>query len=885
MSLPTPASRPPQRPDSPTNLSREEAAWRSRVVSLASLAVVIDVTGAPDADRTGFGVRSEMVLGLREAAEGLWVDFLGEEVTGVEVDGEPVAPRWDGARIALPVLGPGEHRVVVEARGRYSNSGQGLHRFHDPVDGATYLYTHFEPSDARRAWPCADQPDLKAPFSLTVLHPEGWTVLANGAPVSTEAPAGRPGTGTTTMSTTRPLPSYLTAMAAGPWHRVHGQWSSRLRPDDAPVPLSWSCRASLAQHLDADELLAVTRAGMDLFDETYDYPYPWGTYDSVLVPEYNLGAMENPGCVTFNEETYLFQGPVTRAQHAGRANTILHEMCHMWFGDLVTPRWWEDTWLKESFADHQGTWAQALATEWTEAWATFALGRKAWAYAEDARPATTHPITATVDDVEAARQTFDGITYAKGAAVLKQLVAHAGQDAFVEAARTWFREHAFANGDLADFLGTLSRASGRDMQAWARVWLSTSGPSVLTPEVASDGGRLTRLTVRQEGTDLSTGRPVLRPHTLVVGLYSFDDDGDLVRTHRLPVTLEETEAPVPGAVGLAVPDLVTVNDEDLTYAVVRPDPASLATAQRALGRMRDPLARAVWWSSLTQLTRDALLAPQDLIATVLTQADDSTQPAVLARLLADARLAATRYTSPSERAAVLAPLVGTAPAGQTSAWELLDAADPGSDAQLVRVRAWAEAAGQGLLLTDGEADLLAERLRAVLAGGTAGVVVDCDLRWRLLTALARLGRARKDELDAALTEAPQASNVTRHLRALFSTPDARVKEDVLKRVLADESLSNDHLEALLDGYAVDAHRALTAPLTGRYLEALEGLWATRGQETATRVVTRLFPSCGAAEDLGEVDAWLAAHGQAPGALRRLVLKHRDDLARALRARR
>ncbi|MGK2348152.1 aminopeptidase N [Actinomyces sp. W5033] len=885
MGLPTPVSHAPQRLASPTNLSRQEAAWRSGVLSLSSLAVVIDVTGATEAGSTGFRVRSELVLSLRQAAEGLWIDFLGQQVSDVTVDGGPVPVRWDGARLVLPVLAEGEHRVVIEARGRYSNTGQGLHRFHDPVDGATYLYTHFEPSDARRAWPCADQPDLKAPFSLTVVHPEGWTVLANGAPASVEAVAGRAGVEVTTMSVTRPLPSYLTAMAAGPWHRVHGQWSSRLRPDDAPVPLSWSCRASLAAHLDADELLAVTRAGMDLFDETYDYPYPWGTYDSVLVPEYNIGAMENPGCVTFNEETYLFQGPVTRAQHAGRANTILHEMCHMWFGDLVTPRWWEDTWLKESFADHQGTWAQALATEWTEAWATFALGRKAWAYAEDCRPQTTHPITATVDDVEAARQTFDGITYAKGAAVLTQLVAHVGQDVFVTAARRWFREHAFANGDLEGFLGTLSHASGRDMQTWARVWLSTSGASVLTDEIESDGGRLTRLTIHQEGTDLSTGKAVLRPHTLVVGLYSFNDDGDLVRTHRLPVTLEGPQTQVPAAVGLAVPDLVTLNDEDLTYAVVRPDPDSLATARRALGRLRDPLARAVWWSSLTQLARDALLAPQELIDTVLTQADDSTQPAVLARLLADALLVATRYTSPSERAAALAPLVGTGPAPQPCAWQLLLAAEPGSDAQLVRLRAWAEAAGQGLLLTVGEGDLLEQRLRSVLAGEVAGVVVDSDLRWRLLTALAQLGRTLPGELDTALARAPQASNVTRHLRALSSMPAARLKEDVLERALVDESLSNDHLEALLDGYGVDAHRALTAPLTGRYLEALEGLWDARGQETATRVVMGLFPSCGDAEDLEAVDTWLADHAQAPGALRRLVLKQRDDLARALRARR
>ena len=878
------ACRPPQRPASRTNLSREEAVWRSGVLALARLTVRVDVTGADEAASTGFAVRSELDLDVRDSAEGLWVDFLGETVTGLEVDGEEIEPRWDGARVTLPALGAGQHRVVVEARGRYSSSGQGLHRFHDPVDGATYLYTHFEPSDARRAWPCTDQPDLKAPFDLTVVHPAGWTVIANGALDSTRDCPDRPGAQTTRFTPTQPLPSYLTALAAGPWHRVQGRWRSPLRPDDAPVPLSWSCRASLARHLDADELLAVTRSGMDLFDRAYAFPYPWGTYDSVLVPEYNIGAMENPGCVTFNESSFLFQGPVTAAQHAERANTILHEMCHMWFGDLVTPRWWEDTWLKESFADHQGTWAQALATEWTEAWATFAFGRKAWAYAEDSRPATTHPITATVDDVEAARQAFDGITYAKGAAVLKQLVAHVGEDTFLAAARRWFTEHAFANADLSDFLGTLSGASDRDMEAWARAWLSTAGPSVLTCEPESDGTRLTRLSVRQEGTDPVTGQEVLRPHTLVVGLYSFDDDGALVRTHRLPLTLDGPSCEVPEAVGLAVPDLVTLNDEDLTYAVVRPDAASLATARRSLGRLTDPLASAVWWSSLTLLVRDALLEAPAFVETVLSQAQDATEPAVLARLLADARLYALRYTAPRGRGAALAPLAGAVPGPQDSAWDLLVAAAPASDAQLVRLRAWAEAAGQALVLDARQVDLCEERLRSVLAEELEGVVVDDDLRWRLLIALARLGRAAADELDAALARAPQSANVTRHLQALHSLPLPEVKAAVLERVLGDEDLSNDHLDALLSGYAVDAHRRLTAPLTGRYLGALEQVWGERSQETATRIVLGLFPACGEGEDLAAVDAWLEGHAAAPAALRRLVLKQRDDLARALRAR-
>lgn len=880
-------SQAPDRLPSLTNLSRAEALWRSQVLSVQELAVVIDLTSAPDPQATGFAVRSELTLQVLTPCSGAWIDFLGEEVVSLSVDDHPVQVSWDGARVALPDLEAGEHRVAVEARGRYSNSGQGLHRFHDPVDGATYLYTHFEPSDSRRAWASMDQPDLKSPFRLTVVHPAGWIVLGNGVVEESRPSRELPEAVMTRFATTLPLPSYLTALAAGPWHRVSSQWRSPLRPDSEPVELSWSCRASLARHLDADELLEVTAAGMTLYDEAYGYPYPWGAYDSVLVPEYNLGAMENPGCVTFNEEAYLFQGPVTRAQHAGRANTILHEMCHMWFGDLVTPTWWEDTWLKESFAENQGTWAQATATPWTEAWATFALGRKAWAYAEDSRPATTHPIVATVDDVEAARQTFDGITYAKGAAVLKQLVAYLGQDVFLEAARSWFTDHAFANGDLAQFLDTLGQASGRDMDAWAQAWLRTAGPSVLTNELESDGQRITRLTVRQEGTDLATGDPVIRPHTLVVGLYSFDDEGQLTRTHRLPLTLETASVDLPEAVGLPVPDLVTVNDEDLTYAVIRPDAASLATARTCLARLEDPLTRSLWWSSLDNLVRDGLLSASQYLSTVLAQADDATQPATLASLLGRSRHDALVYVRPEDRAQTLPPLVGAGPVqdGSPDAWQLLLASPAGSDAQLVRARAWIEAAGHSRLLGAEAVTTTAARLRQLDDGGLDGLTVDDDLRWRTLIALARLGEADRSELDEALTHDPTASGRTRHLQAVSSLPLTEVKEQVFARVLDDVSLSNDHLDALIQGFAVDSHRDLTASFTHRYLAGLEAVWDGRGQEIATRIVIGLFPSCGDSEDLEAVDQWLSSHPQAPTALRRLVLKCQDDLARALRCRR
>ena len=868
---------PPARLTSPTNLSRQEARWRSDVVHVTALDVHVDVTGAVDAGTTGFPVSSTLHLVARQDVEGLWADFLGESVDRVVLDGAAVPVAWDGARVGLPALAAGEHEVVIQAVGRYSNSGQGLHRLTDPVDGATYLYTHFEPSDARRAWPCLDQPDLRARLRLTVTHPAGWTVLGNGTVATTRQVGAAVVSG---LSTTEPLPTYLTALAAGPWHRVTGTWVPAA--PTAPVPLSWSCRSSLAAHLDADELLDLTGRGLSLYERTYTYPYPWGSYDCVLVPEYNIGAMENPGCVTFSEDAYLFRGPATRAQHAGRANTLLHEMCHMWFGDLVTPRWWEDTWLKESFADYTGTWAEEQLG-YAEAWVAFASSRKLWAYQEDTRPDTTHPVVATVHDVEAARQAFDGITYAKGASVLKQLVAYVGQERFLAAANTWFAEHAFGNGELSEFLETLTHASGRDMSAWAHAWLRTSGPSYLSSTTQVHDARVARLTVRQEGVDLSTGRDVLRPHTLVVGLYSLDPSGALVRTHRLPVTLTGREAEVAGAVGLDVPDLVLVNDEDLTYAVVRPDARSLATARTHLADLADPLARSLLWSMLHNLVRDGLLEAEAFVDTVLRQADDTTEAATLATLLSQALQAATRYAGGGS-AALVARLVGDDQGGAPArgGWGLLRASAPGSDAQLVRARAWLSAAGQAGLAGEGTA--VAGRVRRLLDGALSGLELTADLRWRALTALARLDAVTDEELSAQLEADPGALGVTRHLQASSSRPRREAKEAVLARLLEDRTLGNDHVDALVAAFGVDAHRGLTAPLTTRYLAALEGIWSTRSQEIATRLVTGLFPAAGDADDLRAVRRWLADHEQAPPALRRLVLKSYDDLDRAVRVR-
>lgn len=865
---------------SSSNLTRVEASQRAQAVEVLSELIEIDVTGAPSKD-THFPVDATLELAVKDAGTKLWIDFLGGQVDQVSVDGAVVDFTYDGSRIWLGQLSVGEHQVRVCAQGRFSNTGQGLHRFKDPVDGATYLYTHFEPSDARRAWPCMDQPDLKTVFTLVVKAPLAWTVLANGLPVQTRENDDYK---LIRFSPTKPLSTYLSALAAGPYHRVCDTWTSRLHDEQgAPleagahpltVPLSWACRASLAKHLDADELLQITKQGLDYFDATYDFAYPWGSYDCVLVPEYNIGAMENPGCVTFSEDAYLFQGEATADRHASRANTMLHEMSHMWFGDLVTPRWWEDTWLKESFADHQGTEAAALATKYTDQWVAFASRRKAWAYNEDQRVDTTHPIEARVDDVEAARQTFDGITYAKGASVLKQLVAYVGHERFVQAARIWFKRYAFSNADLTQFLQVLSEASGQDMSAWESAWLRTAGPSIITDEIEIEDGRISRLTVSQHSVDLATGQQILRPHTLNVGLY-YLRNGKLEREHLLPLTLSESSTQLDEAVGLAAPQMVLVNDEDLTYAVVRPDALSLETASTHLARLGDPLARALWWSMLYNLARDGLLSAKRFIEIALAQADDKTELATLTNLFTQAQTLALYYSANSQADVQLLAQ------GLTSR---LDQARPGSPAQTVLAKAYVSVLGQ-LGTSDKEVSAQgAKQLQQLFDGHFTDLEISTELRWRTLISLARLDAVSDTDLAVQLARENTATTITYHLQAAKSRPNAVAKREVFTRLLGEDTLSNDHIDALVGAFNVPSHRQLTLPFAPEYFAALEQIWASRSQEIASRLVNGLYPHAGGEAELALSQAWLDEHPQAPAALRRLVLKAHDDLARAVRAR-
>ncbi len=844
------------------NISRAEARVRSTGITVESYHSTIDVRRATDQSHDTFGVHCVIVLDT--SLDSTTLDFLDAIVHRVVVNGEVQAVDYDGARFPVQ-LTPGRNVVEVSAAGRYSRSGQGLHRFLDPVDKQTYLYTQYEPADARRVFPNFEQPDLKAVHHITVLAPEGWQVRSNQPRV-----AGGPIKGDDdqfdgvrhAFGPTPPLSTYLTCIIAGPWHEQTSSWTS---DDGLEVPLGALCRQSLAPHFDAEKIFEVTRQGMDFYHRAFGFPYPWGKYDQVFVPEYNLGAMENPGLVTFTE-AYIHRSTATRAQYQGRANTILHEMAHMWFGDLVTPQWWDDLWLKESFAEFMGAHVCVQATEFTDAWVAFAGRRKAWAYAQDQLP-TTHPIVADIADVEAAKQNFDGITYAKGAAVLKQLVAHVGVDAFFAGARAYFQQHAFSSATLADLLASLQEASGRDLDEWAACWLQTAGPDTLTPVIETADGRITRLAIRQESLDARDGTVVGRPHTLAVGLYRVVD-GMLRRTDRLEVDLAGgPSTDLPQAVGLSAPDLVLVNDEDLTYAKVVLDPASLETVRAHLSGVDDALARALVWAALWNMTRDAVLPARDYLAIAMDHALAETDAATLTDVLARVDSCLNLYLPPEAREEAAGPVA-------ERIWQELVAARPGSDAQVVLARSIARL---GLRV-----DILSPRITTLLDGSLVldGLELGPELRWmfaRALTAQQIWGMA---ELDEELRRDPSADGVTARLEALASRPSAEVKAQVWQDLHTPDALSNDHVDALVSGFGTPGQEELAAPAAGGYFEGLTEVWQQHSIEIAQRLVGGLFPKT--ADGREGAQRWLDQTDDAPAALRRMVVEGADDAARIQR---
>ncbi|GAB3677264.1 aminopeptidase N [Angustibacter aerolatus] len=818
--------------------------------------MTLDLTTGPEV------FRSTTVLRFSSSSPGssTFVDLIAKQVHEVELNGAALDPAqvFDGVRVQLDGL-QAENELRVVADCLYVNTGEGLHRFVDPVDDEVYLYSQFEVADSRRVFAVFEQPDLKGRFTFTVTAPDHWVVVSN-SPTPEPVPAGE-GSATWSFSPTPVISSYITAIVAGPYFHEHRELTSS---DGRTIPLGVYCRRSLGEHLDTDEIAQITTQGFEYFERVFDLPYPFEKYDQLFVPEFNAGAMENAGAVTFLE-SYVFRSKVTEAMIERRALTILHELAHMWFGDLVTMRWWDDLWLNESFAEWASTMAQAENTRWPWAWTTFGTAEKSWAYRQDQLP-STHPIVADIRDLEDVEVNFDGITYAKGASVLKQLVAYVGFEAFVEGLRRYFKAHAWGNTTLADLLHELEETSGRDLRGWSAQWLQRAGVNTLAPEVteAADG-TIASLAVLQTAP---AAHAVLRPHRLAIGAYDLVD-GALTRTARVEVDVVGDRTEVPELVGSKRPDLLLVNDDDLAYTKIRLDERSWATGVEHLGTFTDSMPRSLVLASAWDSTRDAERPARDFATLVLEAIGTERDSTVLRLLLAQLATTTRMYVAPERREQVRADAAARLQ-------ELALAAQPGSDRQLQLVSAFAASA---------RAPEHAAGVRGLYDGSDPleGLAVDTDMRWTLLGALVAAGAASVDEVDAELARDNTASGQRAAAAARAAVPKSEAKEQAWSSVVESDALPNALQEAVISGFGRVHDVELLRPFVSRYFDALEGIWANRTNEIAQQLVFGLFPSVLADESLLEAsDAWLAAHPDAVAALRRLVSENRDAVARALR---
>ncbi|PZU47230.1 MAG: aminopeptidase N [Microbacterium sp.] len=836
------------------NLTRIEAQERRAIVDTHAYDIALDLTTGPEVFRSRTVVRFSATEGAST-----FIDLIAREVREITLNGAPVDPQaaFADSRIQLTGLAA-ENELIVDADCLYTNTGEGLHRFVDPVDGEVYLYSQFEVPDSRRVFAVFEQPDLKAEFTFTVTAPEAWKVVSN-SPTPEPVPAGD-GTATWAFEATPRISSYITAIVAGPYEATFSELTSS---SGRVIPLGVYGRKSLWHHLDADYVFDKTREGFAYYEEKFGYPYPFAKYDQLFVPEFNAGAMENAGAVTFTE-TYVFRSKVTDAVKERRVVTILHELAHMWFGDLVTMKWWNDLWLNESFAEWASTIATAEATEWEGAWTTFNAMEKTWAYRQDQLP-STHPVVAEINDLHDVEVNFDGITYAKGGSVLKQLTSYVGIDAFFAGVGAYFQKHAFGNTELSDLLTELEATSGRDLSSWSKKWLETAGVNTLSPEIKTDAaGIITRFAIVQTAP---ADYPTIRPHRLAVGFYTLEGDA-LVRTHRVELDVDGDLTEVPGLVGLAQPDLVLVNDDDLAYAKIRLDERSLATAIEHLADIHDPLARSLVWGAAWDQTRDAEASASDYVDLVLRNIGAETESTTVRTTLAQLQLAANSYVAPEKREVTREKVAA-------GLWALAEAAEAGSDSQLQFVTSFASAAATAAQW---------ERVRALRAGQVAldGLEIDADLSWALLVSLAAGGLVTASDIDEALAADNTAKGGEFAAQAKAALPTVEAKNVAWASLVDAADLPNTVVRSTTLGFTHPAGVGTLSSFVEPYFDMLLPMWESRTYHIAEYLIIGLYPAPLANTALRDATrAWLSANTNAPAALRRLVRENLAGVERAL----
>ena len=838
-----------------TNIKQVEAAERSTIVKTESYRIDLDLTTGAENFRVKTTVK---FAGLKPGAT-TYIDCVGSKVISAKLNGVDFDPKFDGETIYLPAIAA-ENILEIEHDGVYSNSGEGLHRFVDPADNEVYLYTQFETGDARRMYACFDQPDQKATFTISTITPKHWEVISNYGIESTKDVDGD--RKFIQFAQSQVISTYVTAIVAGAYMSVHDEYKG-----EKTIPLGIYARKSFFKYVDAENIFEVTKQGFAYFEKTFGLAYPFGKYDQIAVAEYNWGAMENVGCVTFHEDVLIFRSKVTERNYVSRATTIHHEMAHMWFGDLVTMKWWEDLWLNESFAEWASYQSVSESTKYAEAWTEFNSLRKNWAYRVD-QLTTTHPIATEMEDLDAVRTNFDGISYAKGASVLQQLVAHVGRDNFIKGLRLYFAKHAYGNTTLKDLIDQLEAASGRDLTPWVSTWLRTAGVNTLRPVIAVDGDSYKSISIKQEAPSMPVGSKELRPHRLHVGL--FDIQGEkLSRRTSVELDIAGALTEVTALAGQKVADLVLINDKDQTYAKLRFDDRSIATMKSHLGKLDDSLARGLIWASLWDSCRDGELSTSDYITIALNALKTESDISIVSATYLQFETAIWAYANPSHRDALRTQIADATAASLASA-------APGSDHQMQFARAFANNA-----ITPAHF----AKLKEILNGSENGLIIDADIRWYIFICGVKRGVFGPAEIaaESAKDNTAHGKQYTAYAHAAIPTKEA--KAAAFTSVTTD-NLSNTIHSYMCRGFNENIHHELLAGFVDQYFDAILKVWETKGFEIAETTATLLFPSWVISEEtVKKAQHWLDVTGKdASNALRRAVTEGRDAMSRALKAR-
>ena len=841
------------------NITRNEAIQRAGLVSDPVYTVSLELDGKGET----FSCFASIDFKAQENSN-TWIDLVSPLVESVWLNGEELNVKevFNGTRIQLRNLKP-ENKLKIKAQCSYMNTGEGLHRHIDPVDNEVYIYTQFEVPDCRRVFPVFEQPDIKAVLNLTVKAPTKWTVISN-----TETPAPKnieDNFSIWTFNQTPKMSSYLYAICAGPYAKKTDIYEGKF----GKYPLAIFVRPSLSQYLDHEEIFEVTKQGFKWFEEKFQIGYPFKKYDQVFVPEFNAGAMENVGCVTFRDE-YIFRSRTTRTAYESRANTILHELAHMWFGDLVTMKWWNDLWLNESFAEWAAHWASSGATKYNEAWTLFHVQRKAWAYRQDQLP-STHPIAANMPDLDSVYENFDGITYAKGASALRQLVAWVGEENFLKGLKNYFEKHAWKNTELKDLLNELSTSSGRELDSWSKIWLESSGATLLRPDIEVDENNLiTKLLINQEPPSSPPGLdPVLRPHRLALGVYE-KQENKLVRTKRIEVDVVGGQTEIKELVGTKRPDLLLINDDDLTYAKIRLDSHSLNTATKEIASIESSLSRALIWGAVWDMVRDAEVGTGKYLDLVLAGIEKETDIGLVQQVLMQCRSAIDVFADRKNRKNYNIKLA-------TGLEKLISQAKPGSDRQLALLRTFSAVA-----TTEEQINKVAQIL-----DGTEkieGLVVDTDLRWALLRRLVVVGKRGEKEIAEELKKDDTVMGREHAAGAKAAMPSLDAKQKAWEQVINNENLTNSELHSILAGISYMDHEEVLRNFVDKYFDSVSSLWNARTHEIGQSLVTGLFPSTNINLDvIKKCDEFLQKNKELAVGARRIIIEQRDSLARALKA--